>query len=156
MSSMSIPHRLSFLPSHELPGGVRLAVASTHRARLLGLAGLRRLDCDRALLLPRCKSVHTFGMRFALDLIWLDGADRVVRQDTAVAPGRVRSCRFASAVVETSCGEGERVAAALAGLSGRPQEALEAPRGGPAAEAAAEDQDVPGHGVSVSALWRRS
>ncbi len=116
---MPIPRRLSFLPSHELPGGVRLTVASTHRARLLGLAGLRVLDRDDALLLPRCKSVHTFGMRFALDLIWLDGADRVVRQDTGVAPGRVRSCRFARAVVETPCGEGERVAAALAARSGR-------------------------------------
>ncbi len=116
---MSIPRRLSPLPSHELPGGIRLTVASTPRARLLGLAGLRELQRDHALLLVRCRSVHTFGMRFALDLVWLDGADRVVRQDSAVAPGRVRSCRSASAVVETSRGEGERVAAALAARSGR-------------------------------------
>ncbi len=116
---MSLPRRLHSLPSRELPGGVLLLTAVGSRARLLGLIGLPALGRDQALLLPRCKSIHTFGMRFALDLIWLDGASRVVRQDAGVAPGRVRSCRFARAVVETSCGEGERVAAALAALSGR-------------------------------------
>lgn len=84
---MSIPRRLSPLPSLELPGGIRLTVASTRRSRLLGLAGLRALGRHHALLLPRCKSVHTFGMRFPLDLVWIDGADHVVRQDSGVKPG---------------------------------------------------------------------
>src|SRR3954468_22065030 len=61
--------------------------------RLVGLA-LRR-DRGVALLLPRCRSVHTFGMRFALDLVWLDGAGEVVRVDRGVPPYRVRSCRGA-------------------------------------------------------------
>ena len=80
--------------------------------------GLQKLDRDHALLLPRCKSVHTFGMRFALDLIWLDAAGRVIRQDAAVGPGRLRSCRRARAVVEAPAGAGERLAAALATASG--------------------------------------
>ena len=53
-----------------------------------------------ALLLPRCRSVHTFGMRFPLDLIWLDRDGRVLRVDEAVPPWRVRSCRGAAAVLE--------------------------------------------------------
>lgn len=115
---MSIPRRLSHLPSHDLPGGVLLITAATRRSRLLGLMGLRALGADRALLLPRCRSVHTYGMRFAIDLVWLDSSGRVLRRDTAVAPGRVRGCRGARAVVEAAAGAGERVAAALAAAPG--------------------------------------
>jgi hypothetical protein len=78
---------------------VEIVVARSPLARLLGLA-LRRRPPDHALLLPRCRSVHTFGMRFPLDLVWLDGAGRVVRVDEAVPPWRVRSCRGADAVLE--------------------------------------------------------
>ena len=114
---MSSPRRLRFLPSLELPGGVRLVTAHSPRSRLIGLMALRELDRDHALLLPRCKSVHTFGMRFALDLIWLDAAGRVLRQDTAVGSGRVRGCRGAGAVVEAPAGAGGRVATALTAAS---------------------------------------
>jgi uncharacterized protein len=78
---------------------VEIVVARSPLARLLGLA-LRRRPPDHALLLPRCRSVHTFGMRFPLDLVWLDRAGRVVRVDEAVPPWRVRSCRGADAVLE--------------------------------------------------------
>ena len=74
-------------------------MARTFRRRLVGLA-LRRHPPAHGLLLPRTRSVHTFGMRFALDLLWLDAAGRVVRIDRAVPPGRVRGCRRARAVVE--------------------------------------------------------
>jgi len=78
---------------------VEIVVARSPLARLLGLA-LRRRPPGHALLLPRCRSVHTFGMRFPLDLIWLDRAGRAVRVDEAVPPWRVRSCRGADAVLE--------------------------------------------------------
>ena len=78
---------------------MEIVVARCPLARLLGLA-LRRRPPGHALLLPRCRSVHTFGMRFPLDLIWLDRAGRVVRVDEAVPPWRVRSCRGADAVLE--------------------------------------------------------
>jgi hypothetical protein len=74
-------------------------VAHSLRARLVGLA-LRRRPPDHALLLPRCRSVHTFGMRFPLDLVWLGRDGRPVRVDRAVRPWRVRSCRRAVAVLE--------------------------------------------------------
>ena len=76
-----------------------ILVARSPLRRLLGLA-LRRRPPAHALLLPRCRSVHTFGMRFPLDLIWLDRDGRVLRVDEAVPPWRVRSCRGAAAVLE--------------------------------------------------------
>jgi uncharacterized membrane protein (UPF0127 family) len=66
--------------------------------RLTGLA--LRADRGVALHLPRCRSVHTFGMRFPLDLVWLDGAGEVVRVDRGVPPWRIVRCRSARAVVE--------------------------------------------------------
>jgi uncharacterized membrane protein (UPF0127 family) len=65
---------------------------------LLGLALRRRPQ--HALLIPRCRSVHTFGMRFALDLHWIGPDGELVRVDRGVRPWRVRSCREAVAVVE--------------------------------------------------------
>ena len=72
--------------------------------RLVGLAGRRDLPAGVALHLRRCRSVHTFGMRFALDLVWLDRAGAVVRVDRAVPPYRVRTCRAARSVLETCAG----------------------------------------------------
>jgi uncharacterized protein len=101
-----LPPRLRRLPpaaSDELPlalAALDIRRASTRPARLLGLAGLRALPPRTGLLLPRTRAVHTLGMRFALDLVWLDAAGRVVRVDRAVAPRRARACRQARAVVE--------------------------------------------------------
>jgi uncharacterized membrane protein (UPF0127 family) len=74
-------------------------VARSFRERLIGLS-LSRSPRAAALLLPRCRSVHTFGMRFALDLFWLDACGEIVRVDRGVPPWRVVRCRRARAVVE--------------------------------------------------------
>jgi len=85
---------------------VPLRVADTFRARLLGLA-LRSRPPGFALLLPRTRAVHTCGMRFALDLYWLDAAGRVVRVDRAVPPWRMRACQRARSVLECPAGASE-------------------------------------------------
>lgn len=75
-------------------------MAVTRRARLLGLAHLDAGRAPEGLLIPRCRGVHTFGMRFALDLIFLDGEGRVVELRHDVPPRRLARCRCASAVLE--------------------------------------------------------
>jgi len=72
--------------------------------RLVGLVGRRDWPAGVALAIPRCRSVHTFGMRFALDLVWLGAGGEVVRVDRAVPPWRVRSCRRARSVLELRAG----------------------------------------------------
>jgi uncharacterized protein len=104
--------RLSRLPSRVLDNRLRVFEAHTRRSRGLGLARLDALPADEALLIPRCRSVHTFGMRFALDLIWLDRAGAVVRVDRDVPPRRLRSCRRARAVVECAAGRADAFLAA--------------------------------------------
>jgi uncharacterized membrane protein (UPF0127 family) len=93
---------------------VEFIVARSCRARLLGLALRRRPPTGRALLLPRCRSVHTFGMRFALDLVWLDADGNVLAIDECVPALKIRTHRRAAAVIEAPAGEGQRAAAAWA------------------------------------------
>ena len=59
------------------------------------------------------RSVHTFGMRFPLDLVWLGRRGRVLRVDHDVRPSRVKLCVRARSVVETYAGQGDRFARAL-------------------------------------------
>jgi uncharacterized protein len=98
----ALPRRLRRLAPVELAElpNVDVRVAGDPLARLLGLAGLRTLAPGCALLLSSTRSIHTCGMRFALDLVWLDRDGRVVRTDRGVRPWRVRLCRAASQVVE--------------------------------------------------------
>ena len=112
---MSLPDRLVALERCPLPGGLTLLVAGDRRSRRRGLAHLEpgSLPGDHGLAFERCRSVHTIGMGFALDLVWIDAAGSPVRVDRAVAPRRVRTCLRARGVVEVAAGEGERFAAAL-------------------------------------------
>lgn len=80
-----------------------------------GLLGRDALPAAYGLWLGT-RSVHTLGMRFPLDLLWLDRSGRVTRLDRDVGPGRLRSCRRAGGgVVEVPAGAGPGLVAALAG-----------------------------------------
>jgi len=111
---MTPDRRLERLERRQLPGGLMLLVAGDRRSRRRGLARLDALPAGHGLLLEGCRSVHTLGMRFALDLLWLGADGALVRLDHAVAPRRLRSCLRARAVVEVAAGEGPGFAAALA------------------------------------------
>jgi uncharacterized membrane protein (UPF0127 family) len=95
--------RLSGLPRTDVAGR-RVPVASTRRARLLGLALLGREAAGPGLLLPRCRSVHTFGMRFELDLVFLDHDLAPVSTRRAVPSRRIAVERRARAVLELPVG----------------------------------------------------
>ena len=94
------PARLRRFEPRPLGRGLRLLVARSRLARLLGLALLARAPPGCALLLPRCRSVHTAGMRFALDIAFLDAEGKVLRAERSVPPWRLVSCGEAVAVLE--------------------------------------------------------
>jgi uncharacterized membrane protein (UPF0127 family) len=104
--------RFAGLPSRTLGDGRVLVQASTHRARRRGLSRIEPMDDDHALHIPRCPSVHTFGMRFALDLIWLRRDGSVARVDRDVGPRRMRMCLRAGSVIETVAGQADAFLAA--------------------------------------------
>jgi hypothetical protein len=105
-----IAPRLRHLPrarawGHEIP------VAEGFRSRLLGLAHLPREQAGPGLLIPRCAGVHTFGMRFELDLVFLAADDRALAVFVRVPPRRLVWHRGAAAVLEIPRGRGGESAA---------------------------------------------
>jgi uncharacterized membrane protein (UPF0127 family) len=80
--------------------GFEVPVATTRVSRLLGLALLSRERAGAGLLIPGCNSVHTVGMRFRLDLLFLDDDGLVIEFRRDVPPGRFFRCRKAAAVLE--------------------------------------------------------
>lgn len=105
--SDSHTERFAGLPHRSLAGRLTVVEARTSKARRRGLSRLDSLPADHGLLIPRCPSVHTFGMRFSLDLIWLGKGGAVVRVDRAVPPRRMRLCVRARSVVETVAGNAD-------------------------------------------------
>src|SRR2546427_311142 len=67
----------------------RLRLAHTHWARLRGLLGTKRLDPGHGLWLRPCRQIHMFGMRYAVDAVFLDEHQRVVRSLSELSPWRV-------------------------------------------------------------------
>jgi uncharacterized membrane protein (UPF0127 family) len=92
--------------------GREVRLAHGPRARLLGLAHLDREEAGAGLLIPRCASVHTFGMRFPLDLYFLGEGGEVVAVRRGIPARRLAFCGQAKAVLELPAAEGGEIAAA--------------------------------------------
>lgn len=79
-----------------------LEIAATRKARRRGLLG--RSGIQGALLLRPASSIHTFGMKFAIDVAFCDRALRVIQVRT-LPPGRLTRPRpLASTVFEAEAG----------------------------------------------------
>jgi protein-S-isoprenylcysteine O-methyltransferase Ste14/uncharacterized membrane protein (UPF0127 family) len=83
----------------------RLRPAHTHWTRLRGLLGTRSLPVGDGLWIRPCRSVHMFGMRYAIDVVFLDAAHRVLLTVEGLAPGRVSPrVKEAASVLELPTG----------------------------------------------------
>jgi uncharacterized protein len=112
MSDEPWGERLAGLEEQTLDGGLTMLVARSSRERRRGLARMTPLPAGYGLRI-RTSSIHTFGMRFALDLVWLGRDGRVLRVDRGVGPSRMKLCVRARSVVETAAGGGDAFATAL-------------------------------------------
>ncbi|HEX4284649.1 MAG TPA: DUF192 domain-containing protein [Terracidiphilus sp.] len=82
----------------------RVEVATTSARRSKGLLGRTSLEPGEGLWIVPCESVHTFGMKIALDLIYLDRRHRVRKIRTNVRPWRISACLTAHSVIELAAG----------------------------------------------------
>lgn len=69
--------------------GARVRTATTFPRRLKGLLGTRELRPDEGLWIVPCASIHSFGMGYPIDVLFLDAAGEVVELFPAVSPNRV-------------------------------------------------------------------
>ncbi|MBN8867216.1 MAG: DUF192 domain-containing protein [Solirubrobacterales bacterium] len=84
----------------EVVHGFEVPVAGDPFSRLVGLSFLDRDRAPEGLLIPACRSVHTFGMRFPLDLLFLGSGHRPLVAVRAVGPGHRVRVPQAEAVLE--------------------------------------------------------
>jgi uncharacterized membrane protein (UPF0127 family) len=99
-------------PSFDM-NGMHVILARRFLARLVGLLGQRALPPDQALLITPCNNVHTFFMRFAIDVVFIDPAGVVLAIVPHLAPWRIAAARRAHACLELAAGGAGRFGLAV-------------------------------------------
>jgi hypothetical protein len=79
-------------------------VADSGSKRNRGLLGRTGLAPGEGLWIVPCESVHTIGMKFPIDLIYLDRKLRIKKLRSDVGPWRMSACLSAHSVLELACG----------------------------------------------------
>lgn len=70
------------------------------QARRRGLLGRTGLDPQTALIIAPSNAIHTFGMKFPIDVVFVSRAGRVVKKQTAVPRNRIAWSLRAYATIE--------------------------------------------------------
>jgi len=84
--------------------GEAVEIADTSEKRRVGLLKHTRLDPGSGLWIVPCESVHTFFMKFPIDLLYLDRRHKVRKARSAVRPWRLSACLLAHSVLELPAG----------------------------------------------------
>lgn len=79
-------------------------VADSFFTRLKGLLGTKSLPKGQALLIRPCNSVHTFGMRYSIDVLFISKEGQILKIIAAMPPGRMAWCRGGAFVIELAAG----------------------------------------------------
>ncbi|RMX04870.1 DUF192 domain-containing protein [Corticibacter populi] len=102
MSTYCFDHQLLI---NERDSGYRVGMARRFHQRAAGLLFGRPLRAGEALWIGQCGSIHTVGMRYAIDVVFLDRNDHVVRVAGNVPPWRFRIARHSASVLEMPAGQ---------------------------------------------------
>jgi uncharacterized protein len=89
-------------------GSLSVRLARRFLSRALGLLVGPALGATEALLIAPCSSIHTVGMAYPIDVVFLDRDARVLRVCAAVRAGRMRFRFRAHAVLELASGAAQR------------------------------------------------
>ena len=82
-----------------------LRVARNFFERLRGLIGSEPLGIGEGFLIPHCRGIHTFGMDYAIDAIYLDDEGKIVSALENLPPNRFGTINFkARSVLELPAG----------------------------------------------------
>lgn len=89
---------------NERPIALTLEAAFDSKSRNKGLLGRTEMPRDTALILAPCSSIHTFFMKFAIDVAFLNKQGVIVHSVHALRPWRISLSARAYAVVELPSG----------------------------------------------------
>lgn len=79
-------------------------VADTSQKRRTGLLKHESLEPGQGLWISPCESVHSFGMKFAIDVVYLDRKKKVRKLYRNMTPWRLSACLTAHSVLELPVG----------------------------------------------------
>ena len=79
-------------------------VADTSQKRRTGLLKHTKLDAGDGLWIVPCESVHSFFMKFAIDVVYLDRKHKIKKVRRGMAPWRISACLMAHSVLELPTG----------------------------------------------------
>jgi uncharacterized protein len=82
----------------------RVEVADHGAKRGKGLLGRNSISPEEGLWIFPCEAIHTFGMRFPIDLVYIDRSMRVKKVRSNVRPWRLSACLSAHSVIELATG----------------------------------------------------
>ena len=88
--------------------GDSVDVADTSEKRRVGLLKHERLEAGSGLWIVPCESVHTFFMKFPIDLVYLDKQRKVRKVRHAVPAWRLSACLTAHSILELPAGTAEK------------------------------------------------
>ncbi len=88
--------------------GDAVEVADTSGKRRVGLLKHTRLAPGEGLWIVPCESVHTFFMKFPIDLVYVDKKRRVRKVRNAVPAWRLSVCLSAHSILELPAGTAEK------------------------------------------------
>jgi uncharacterized membrane protein (UPF0127 family) len=83
---------------------VEIEPAFDSKSRNRGLLGRARLNDGSALILAPCSSIHTFFMRFAIDVLFVKKDGRVMKMYSALPAWRIAFAFGAFAAIELPAG----------------------------------------------------
>ena len=92
--------------------GDSISLADTSAARNVGLLKHRSLERGSGLWIVPCEGIHTFFMKFAIDVIYIDRKERVRKVVRSIAPWRLSFCLSAHSGLELTAGTIEETATA--------------------------------------------
>lgn len=87
-----------------LPVATQVEIAATRTTRRKGLLGRDRLDETAAMLLAPCAAVHTAGMRFPIDVVFVDRQGYAVKVVRNLQPWRIALAAGGRVVIEMAAG----------------------------------------------------
>lgn len=68
--------------------------ANSFLTRLVGLLGTKKIDTEKVLYIKRCSGIHTIGMKYSIDAVFLNKYSRVTRLYESLKPNRITSINF--------------------------------------------------------------
>jgi uncharacterized membrane protein (UPF0127 family) len=84
--------------------GDSVDIADSSEKRRVGLLKHERLSPGEGLWITPCESVHTFFMKFPIDLVYLDKQRKVRKVRHRVLPWRLSMCLTAHSILELPAG----------------------------------------------------